>query len=204
MSSALTEKQRATLRALCDTFVPSVRVPDDPTGFWARKASDIGVDTVLGKSLVEDVPEPLRSGLLHFLDVLSDKNFQSRDQDAREDLLKGLAKGSPENAQAVGYFQKQVALLNYGLPETPVGDPNYIIYGSPQGQNPNWEVVAYPGPVTLAPQKPKDIQTITPSRETFNIEVDVCIVGSGAGGAVIAAQLSRRGQKVLVLEAGGH
>src|SRR5258708_39985789 len=39
----LTELQLATLRAVCDTIVPSIRVPDDPTGFWARSASDMGV-----------------------------------------------------------------------------------------------------------------------------------------------------------------
>ena len=34
------------------------------------------------------------------------------------------------------------------------------------------------------------------------LEVDVCVVGSGAGGAVSAARLAARGQRVLILEAG--
>ncbi len=33
---------------------------------------------------------------------------------------------------------------------------------------------------------------------------DVCIVGSGAGGAVLAASLVARGLDVVILEAGGH
>ena len=36
------------------------------------------------------------------------------------------------------------------------------------------------------------------------IKADVCIIGSGAGGAVSAAQLSAAGFEVLVLEEGGH
>ena len=35
-------------------------------------------------------------------------------------------------------------------------------------------------------------------------KVDVVIVGSGAGGAVVARELSRAGLSVVVLEEGGH
>ena len=36
------------------------------------------------------------------------------------------------------------------------------------------------------------------------LKADVCIVGSGAGGAVVAARLAAAGLQVLVLEEGGH
>jgi acyl-CoA reductase-like NAD-dependent aldehyde dehydrogenase len=39
----LSDEQRATLEALCDTVVPAVERRDDPDGFWARTASDLGV-----------------------------------------------------------------------------------------------------------------------------------------------------------------
>ncbi len=38
----------------------------------------------------------------------------------------------------------------------------------------------------------------------LNLECDVCIVGSGAGGAHVAARLSEAGKSVIVLEEGGH
>jgi choline dehydrogenase-like flavoprotein len=36
------------------------------------------------------------------------------------------------------------------------------------------------------------------------VECDVCVIGSGAGGAVLAAGLAERGRRVVILEEGGH
>ena len=38
----LSEVQRETLAAVCDTVVPSIERADDPHGLWARRASDLG------------------------------------------------------------------------------------------------------------------------------------------------------------------
>lgn len=47
---------------------------------------------------------------------------------------------------------------------------------------------------------------IEPKSITGNVEAnaDVCIIGTGAGGAVAAAKLSEAGLSVICLEAGGH
>ena len=47
MPVPLTDAQLATLRAVCDTVVPSIERPDDPDGFWARTATDVGADQAL-------------------------------------------------------------------------------------------------------------------------------------------------------------
>jgi choline dehydrogenase-like flavoprotein len=40
--------------------------------------------------------------------------------------------------------------------------------------------------------------------ETTDVECDVCIVGSGPGGATLAAKLTAKGRSVVMLEEGGH
>jgi choline dehydrogenase-like flavoprotein len=204
MNAELNETRRAVLRALCDTFIPSVKVSDDPTGFWARAASDIGVDCVLARNLKEDVPPQLYDGLVGLLDGLAAQGFVKASQGQRENILAQISRSSPQGAQGVAFFQKQTVLLNYGLPESLVPDRNRVTYGSPKGQNPNWEVLNYPGPVSVPPDKPKQIKTLMPSGDSQTLEADVCIVGSGAGGAVIASRMAALGLRVLVLEAGGH
>jgi hypothetical protein len=47
MSSGLTDRQRAVLGALCDTFVPAVQRDPDPTGTWALRASELQVPAAL-------------------------------------------------------------------------------------------------------------------------------------------------------------
>lgn len=42
------------------------------------------------------------------------------------------------------------------------------------------------------------------SRRTERISADVCVIGAGAGGAVVAAELAEGGADVVVLEQGGH
>src|SRR6266849_2088718 len=107
MSAGLSETQLTVLRALCDTFVPSIKVADDPTGFWARTASDLGVDTVLAKYLAESVPPELRDGLLGLLDGLAAQGFVGASQEKRESILSRISGSSTEAAQGVSFYQKQ-------------------------------------------------------------------------------------------------
>jgi choline dehydrogenase-like flavoprotein len=204
MSVELSDTQSIVLRALCDTFVPSIQVPDDPLGFWARTASEIGADRVIARSLFNDLPANLRDALVGLLDGLSTQGFLKVPQEQRENMLAQISSSSPQSENLITYYQKQTLVLTYGLPEEPGEEPSRVTYGSPQGQNPNWETMGYPGPISVPHPKPKQIQTVTPQGDSLTIEADVCIVGSGAGGAAIAAKLSARGQRVVVLEAGGH
>jgi choline dehydrogenase-like flavoprotein len=205
MIGKLSNAQRATLRALCDTFVPSIQVESDPTGFWARSASDVGTDTALAEYLFQYVPEEKRAPLLAFLDALGAQDFVGASQDQREGILNQIYNSSPQGAGGVTFFQKQTILFAYGLPETAEPNENYVTYGSPQGQNPNWEVLGYPGPVSVPPKQPEEpIQPFVPKGDNLTLDADVCIVGSGAGGAVIAARMAASGRRVVVLEVGGH
>src|SRR5436305_12817156 len=138
MPAPMTDDQRATLRAVCDTIVPSIERTPDPTGHWARKASDIGVDVALEQTL-DTMPEPNRAGLLELLDALDQQHFALQSQLSREQTLRNIALLGPEAAAGVGALVGLTLFLHYGMPVDPQ-----------TGQNPNWATVGYAGP-TVAP-----------------------------------------------------
>src|SRR5207245_7063449 len=76
------------------------------------------------------------------------------------------------------------------------------------GVNPNWACIGYDGPrsseTSTAPERSEGrSEPLRPMQEA-TLEADVCIVGSGAGGSVIASKLAESGHRVVVLEAGAY
>ena len=63
--------------------------------------------------------------------------------------------------------------------------------------------IGYPGPIGPPPSTPKPIRPLTITRDT-TLDCDVVIIGSGAGGGVVAGELATRGKDVIVLEKGGY
>jgi len=194
MITELSESQRATLRAFCDTIVPPIERADDPDGLWSRTASDLGVPAGVEEILTTSIPdEVLQAGLVSLLDVLAEQGIErAPSQASREQLLRNMSLGSPDAAAGIGALTGMTLFLTYGAP-----DPQTL-------RNPNWDVFGYPGPVSPPPDRPKEISPVAPQGEEAELEADVCVVGSGAGGGVIAGTLAGAGRRVIVLEAGDY
>jgi choline dehydrogenase-like flavoprotein len=192
----LSELQQATLRRLVDTFAPEVAVVEDPTGFWARKASDLGVDLAIAQQLSSGaVPEDQLEGMRQLLDGLRAQGFDEAPQPAREAIVHGFMDADPGALAGLSGLRALTFLLFYAIP-----DPT-------TGQNPNWETIGYPGPRAAPPSAeaaPKTIPLTRPESDTLTLTADVAVVGSGSGGGVIAGKLAAAGQEVVVLEAGGY
>jgi long-chain-alcohol oxidase len=71
------------------------------------------------------------------------------------------------------------------------------------GTNPVWPEIGYPGPVSAPPPTPKSIRTTTLDGDT-TMSCDAVVIGSGAGGGVVAGELAAAGKDVIVLEQGGY
>jgi choline dehydrogenase-like flavoprotein len=179
-----------TLRALCDTVVPAIEHVPDPHGHWIRSASSYGVPEAIAQAL-SMLPPDQQAGIGQLLDVLAAQGLISASQASREQLLRNLSLGSPEAAAGLAALGGLTLLVHYGAPDPATG------------RNPIWDVLGYPGPLGPPPASPKAIEPIVIGGDT-TLEADVVVVGSGAGGGVIAAELARRGASVIVVEAGGY
>ncbi|MCS6909699.1 MAG: FAD-dependent oxidoreductase [Anaerolineales bacterium] len=201
MSHFLTDSQFATLTALCDTLVPSIERSDDPHGFWKRKASDLDVPRLVAravrdlqsdeqqrefKQLLDYLERPFMAGVLtgHF------KSFVQLTPKQRERVLQRWAVSPlPQLRRAFQALKRLTTALFYSAPDE-------------SGANPNHAALGYAVPARQPAESPSLLPLISPTTETA-LDCDVVVVGSGAGGSVVAAELARAGKSVIVVEKGG-
>jgi choline dehydrogenase-like flavoprotein len=193
----LSETRRRTLEAVCDTFAPSIEVDDDDKvlrDFYARSASDLGVCAQIEGLLAQSMmPEEIEA-FGQLLDGFAEYDFASLELAARTALLHEVAASGPEAKFGVRTMRGLTFLFFYALTD-----------GS--GHNLNWDALGYPGPISAPPSleaAPKTIALEHVVGESATLQADVCVVGSGAGGGVIAAELQRQGRSVVVLEMGQY
>jgi choline dehydrogenase-like flavoprotein len=195
-SDVLSASQRATLGAIVDSFAPAVDgVP---------AASELGAVAAIEDAVERAPREADRKQFALLLSALGSRaltlatggglrRFADLDLAARERLLLGWADSRLVQRRAV--FQ---ALRKASLSMT------YMTPG-PARRNPRWAAISYPGPPSEPPPQdaPKRLEPLAVGGDT-ELDCDVVVVGSGAGGGVAAATLADAGLDVIVVEAGGY
>ena len=184
MTVTLSEGARGTLDAICDTFVPG------ENGLPA--ATEIGVPDVILQAIGGNPSAAAREGFTGMLEDW-DPEFASLPHEQREQALLSLCDSSDVMERAAFQGLRKLTLVMY-----------YTLPHHGEGPNPIDEAIGYPGP--LGPPKdppPKTIKPLSISEEA-ELECDVVIVGSGAGGGTAAGVLAGEGLDVIVIEAGGY
>ena len=195
----LSENERDVLVAFCDTIHP--RLSDDRLGNVSPSASDMGVTALVERAMNmknEHAKERLRL-LLRLLQrravngVLAGHwaPFTKLTVEQRTDVLLAMA-NSPFN-RLRGAFQnvKQlVSFLTYS-------------FESDAHTNPHWQLFDYQGKAKCV-STTDDALPIVHVDHDQTIRCDVLVIGSGAGGGVMAAELAAAGQDVVVVEKGDY
>jgi choline dehydrogenase-like flavoprotein len=167
------------LEAFCDTIVPAA--DGEPRALLGVSAIDLGVP--------ERMPPEAGAAVANLLG----HDFAALEPAHRVIRLNSRIALGDVASYELRRLRAQIIALTYGLTE--------------DGRNPLWPAIGYPGPVTPPPtpeERPKQIPVLDPAEHGSALAADVCVIGSGAGGAVIAARLQEAGLSVVVLEQGGY
>ena len=191
----LSRRQRAVLRALCDTFVPPSGEPGDGAGdhLLARVESLIDlIEDPSSRQRLKLLLTAMGNPLVNLALAGRPRSFAAMGQDERVRVLHGWAESAVQQRRAG--FQAMKRLINVAHYAFPASD----------GSHPAWRAVGYPGPLPHAPdEENRPLPLLAVERDT-TLDCDVVIVGSGAGGGVSAGVLAQAGKQVIVLEKGAQ
>ncbi len=197
----LTDSERATLRALCDAFAPALNRDGDEHGLLRRRGSDLRLPALIEEGLSE-APAHLRAQLRRLLGMMGSpvanlllagraKALAAMSATQAEAYLRSWGTSCLPHKRAAFQALKQVIVFLFYAAHPP-GEPN-----------PNWPAIGFSPHPPVEPGPGARIAPLTVASDT-HLETDVCVIGSGAGGSVAAAELSRAGRQVLLVERGGY
>ena len=197
----LTPQQHRALTVMCDALVPSISRESDPDGYWNRTASDLDVaDKVVG--VIAGQPEENQKSFLQLLDLFNSsllgltwlgplKPAHKLSPEQREKLLQVWALSPlPLLRNGFNTLKRLVCFIYFGTTDS-------------SGSNPNWEHIAYPDPPLGEALDAPLFETLL-IRDGKELSCDTLIVGSGAGGGVVAGVRAATGESVIVVEKGPY
>ncbi len=198
--AGLSARQRRILSAVCETLLPSLSHDADSHALFATGARAAGtakrVENLIGairdprdRARLRLLLDALASPLVSLLTHRRPRAFDALSDEQREAVLRSWAdSGIP--LQRAG-FQALKRLAHVAYLAWPVQD----------GSHPAWSAVGYPGPLPHPTRAIAPLPEVTIDGDT-TVDCDVVVVGSGAGGGVVAGVLAEAGRDVVVLERG--
>jgi long-chain-alcohol oxidase len=175
---------RASLDSICDTFVPGEN--------GLPSATDIHVPDVILGAMGANPSADVRDGFAGLIEGW-DPEFASLPHDEREQALLDWCDSDDVMQRAAFQALRKLTMVMY-----------YSMPWQGEGPNPIDGAIGYPGPHgKLKDVPPKTIKPLEIIEDT-ELDCDVVIVGSGAGGGTAAGVLAKEGLDVVVVEAGDY
>lgn len=199
-TTIFTQREMQLLTAVCDTL--TLGDGSALNSLMVRKASDLNVPQVLAEALAQ-IAEPDRI-----------RSFKLALQTLDQPLVNGLLGGKARSFLELSPAERTLVLRAWSSSPLPLLRAGFQAFKrltlflfytvvDAQSRNPNWEQIDYAGPPTPPSTTPKLIQPLELNADT-TLDTDVVIVGSGAGGSVVAGELAAAGFDVIVIEKGGY
>lgn len=121
VEAVLNETRHQTLRALCDTFVPSLTTETHDElerDFMARAASDVGVAEQIEGVMAESMTAAEIAEVAGLMDALGAVGFADADLHTRTQTVHGFAAQDAGAKQGLRALKGLTLLFFYGLPGT--------------------------------------------------------------------------------------
>jgi choline dehydrogenase-like flavoprotein len=194
-----------TLEAVCETLVPATPPIDgagDTGGLLSRSAGDLEVARLLVEVLGAESVET-QGQFRRLLGLFGSAGFGL----ITSGRPRGFADLSPVLRERVlqRMSTSSIPVLRQGF-QAVKRPSTFLFYSAPVGEsNPSWAALGYTPtrPPRGAKVAPKPIRTL-PVTADVELTADAVVIGSGAGGSVVAAELAAAGSDVVVLEMGEY
>lgn len=195
----LSERQHKILEEVANTFI----APTESAGgkaFWQSRGSNI-VRAEKIAEVVASQPRPSRSEFSQLLQILDSnllgmtwggpmKKFLDLTPAQREKLFVAWSGSSVKKFRKAFSSLKKLTTFIYFSTTT-------------QGKHPDFEALQYPGPLLGNSNSQPKLPLVKILTDT-SLSCDVLIIGSGAGGGVVAGELCKAGKDVIVTDKGPY